>query len=157
MKRRTYRPESQKRTGATIVEMAVVTPVFAVFLAAIMEFGHAFLVVGTLNAAAKQAARYGAVDGITTAEVRERVDSILGAAFDTAPATVYVKDASVFDTASPPSTIDYSALTNIELASAARRQLYVVRIEVDYDDVALMPPFWAKNVRLVGQSVMRHE
>lgn len=146
-----------RRRGATVVEMAVVTPVFALFLAALMEFGHAFLVVGTLNSTAKQAARYGAVEGITTADVTQRVDEMLGSAFNSAEATVYVKDAGVFDSASPPANVNYKTLPNIELSTAARRQLYVVRIEVNYNDVALMPPFWAKDLKLYGQSVMRHE
>lgn len=150
------RQERQSRSGATIVEMAVVVPVFAVFLAAIMEFGHAFLVVGTLNAAAKQAARYGAVDGISTAEVEARVNQVLSAAFDASQTTVYVKNAGVFDTGAPEN-VDYTQLPNIELLNAERRQLYVVRVEVDYNDVALMPPFWAKDLKLFGQSVMRHE
>lgn len=148
---------SGERRGATIVEMAVVTPVFAVFLAAIMEFGHAFLVVGTLNAAAKQAARFGAVEGISTADTVAKANEILGAALDTTQTTVLVKDASVFDQETLPEVIEYDELPNIELQTAERRQLYVVRIEVDYNDVALMPPFWAKDVQLVGQSVMRHE
>jgi hypothetical protein len=152
-----HRNQPERRRGTTLVEMAVVLPVFAVFLVAIMEFGHAFLVVGTLNAAAKQAARHGAVDGITTADVVDRAEEILGAAFDATQTTILVKDASVFDTDDELSEIDYAALDDIELSTAERRQLYVVRIEVNYDDVAIMPPFWAKDVTLVGQSVMRHE
>lgn len=151
------RPTDGTRRGATIVEMAVVAPVFAVFLAAIMEFGHAFLVVGTLNAAAKQAARHGAVEGISTSETVAKANAILGAALDTTDTTVLVKDASVFDAETLPEVIEYDDLPNIELLNADRRQLYVVRISVDYNDVVLMPPFWAKDVHLTGQSVMRHE
>jgi len=150
-------PKNGQRRGATLVETAVVAPVFAVFLAAIMEFGHAFLVVGTLNAAAKQAARHGAVEGISTADVVSKANGILGAALDTTETTVLVKDASIFDGESLPETIEYDELPNIELNTAERRQLYVVRISVAYNDVALMPPFWAKDLQLVGQSVMRHE
>lgn len=157
MRRHSHNQNRQCRGGATLVEMAVVLPVFAIFLVAIMEFGHAFLVVGTLNAAAKQAARHGAVDGISTDEVIEHAKSILAAAFDADETTIYVKDASVFDEEDPPTPIDYAALQDIELLNAERRQLYVVRIEVNYDNVAIMPPFWAKDVNLVGQSVMRHE
>lgn len=157
MFRHSTRRQTGERQGATIVEMAVVAPVFAVFLAGIMEFGHAFLVVGTLNAAAKQAARYGAVDGIATADAVAKANAILGSAFPSNKATVVVKDASVFDSATPPTTVDYAQLPVIELKNAARRQLYVVRIQVAYNDVALMPPFWAKNLTLTGQSVMRHE
>lgn len=151
------RTDNGQRRGTTIVETAVVAPAFAVFLAAIMEFGHAFLVVGTLNAAAKQAARHGAVEGITSADVITKANGILGAALDITKTTVLVKDASIFDSPSLPETIDYDDLPNIELNSADRRQLYVVRISVAYNDVALMPPFWAKDLELVGQSVMRHE
>jgi hypothetical protein len=151
------RTDNGQRRGTTIVETAVVAPVFAVFLAAIMEFGHAFLVVGTLNAAAKQAARHGAVEGITSADVINKANGILGAALDISETTVLVKDASIFDSPSLPETIDYDELPNIELNTADRRQLYVVRISVAYNDVALMPPFWAKDLELVGQSVMRHE
>lgn len=157
MRRSSRKRDQQSRSGATIVEMAVVTPVFAVFLAAIMEFGHAFLVVGTLNAAAKQAARYGAVDGISTTEVEARVNQVLAAAFDASQTTVYVKNAGVFDGGGELDDIDYTELPDIELLEAERRQLYVVRVEVDYNDVALMPPFWAKDLKLFGQSVMRHE
>ena len=145
------------RRGATAVELAVIAPVFGIFLAGIMEFGHAFLTVGTLNAAAKQAARYGAVEGISSTEVETRADNILSAAVDTTSATYLVKDASIFDSGSVPESIDYSGLPDIELLNAERRQLYVVRIEIPYNDVAIMPPFWAKDLTLVGQSVMRHE
>lgn len=146
------------RLGATLVETAVVMPVFAVFIAGIMEFGHAYLVINTLNAAAKRAARYGAVEGISTSDVETKVTSILRAAMATDNATVYVKDASVFDTSGvEPGQVSYSSLPDIELLDAEERQLYVVRVEVDYDDVALMPPFWAKDIRLSAQSVMRHE
>lgn len=149
--------DNTNRRGTTIVETAVVAPVFAIFLAAIMEFGHAFLVVGTLNAAAKQAARHGAVEGISTSDVVAKANGILGAALDSTDATVLVKDASVFDADSLPEVIEYDELPNIELSTAERRQLYVVRIQVAYNDVAIMPPFWAKDLQLVGQSVMRHE
>ncbi|QDU41425.1 hypothetical protein Mal4_57920 [Maioricimonas rarisocia] len=133
-------------------------PVFAVFIAGIMEFGHAYLVINTLNAAAKRAARYGAVEDISTSDVVAKANSILVAARAASDATIYVKDASVFDTEGvDPDQISYSSLPDIELLDAEDRQLYVVRIEVNYDDVALMPPFWAKNIRLSGQSVMRHE
>ena len=48
-----------KRRGTTLVEMAVVLPVFFLFIFALMEFSHAYMVVSMLNAACKRAARYG--------------------------------------------------------------------------------------------------
>ncbi|REJ84441.1 MAG: hypothetical protein DWQ29_11980, partial [Planctomycetota bacterium] len=81
----------------------------------------------------------------------------LSSAVDTTSATYLVKDASIFDSGSVPESLDYEGLPDIELLNAERRQLYVVRIEIPYNDVAIMPPFWAKDLTLVGQSVMRHE
>ena len=46
----------QDRQGAVLVENALVISVFLVFLFGIIEFGHVYLVINTLNAAAKRAA-----------------------------------------------------------------------------------------------------
>jgi hypothetical protein len=146
------------RAGTTIVEMAIVLPVFFLFIFAIIEFGHAYLVIGTMTAAVKKAARMGAADGVTTQDVIDEVEEILGSSIDLTNATIMVKDASVFDTSGvDPESISYSGLSDIELDDAVATQLYVVRIEVPYDDVALLPPFWAGGMTLHGESVMRHE
>lgn len=148
----------EQRSGTTIVEMAIVLPVFFLFIFAIIEFGHAYLVIGTMTAAAKKAARLGAAEGVTTQEVIDEVEAILGSSIDLSNATIMVKDASVFDTPGVnPDSISYSGLPDIELEDAEATQLYVVRIEVPYDDVALLPPFWAGGMDLHGESVMRHE
>jgi Flp pilus assembly protein TadG len=146
------------RKGTTIVEVAVVLPVFLLFIWALVEFGHAFMVVNMLNAAAKRAAREGIADDVTTAEVVARVREIVGTAIDTQQLTVHVKDASVFDQANPNvSQINYSTLPAIELDDAEPRQLFVVYVEVPYTAVAIMPPKWVTGVTLKGQSVQRHE
>lgn len=146
------------RTGAVIVETALVIPVFALFLVAILEFGHAYLVIGTLNAAAKRAARYGSCDDVTTAQVRSHINQTLSKTFKPERATILIKDGNIFDTADlEPKEIDYSGLNDIELSSAKTRQLFIIRIGVPYEDVALIPPFWVKGMTLWGQSVSRHE
>ena len=141
-----------------MVENALVISVFLVFLFGIIEFGHVYLVINTLNAAAKRAARHGAVEDVTTQEVVARVNEILAQSIDPDQATVLVKDASVFDSPGVDAgSVVYEDLPNIELADASARQLYVVRITVPYSSVSLIPPFWAKDAVLRGQSVMRHE
>ena len=141
-----------------MVEMAVVLPVFGIFMAGLMEVGHAYMVMQVLNSAAKQSARVGAVEGRTTLDVTTKAQSIFSAAFNPVQATVYVKDGSTFDTPGfNPEGLDYSALNDIELADAESSQLFIVRLEVDYDDISLLPPFWIKNVTLSGLAVMRHE
>lgn len=144
--------------GAATVEFALVVPVFGMFCAALMEFGHVYLVVHTLNGAAKRAARYGAAEGISTAQVEERVNRVLGSAFSPAKVNVYIKDGALFDDSqSSPTGISYAALPDIELLDAETSDLFIVRLELAYEDVALLPPFWAKDLTLFGQSVMRHE
>lgn len=138
--------------------MAIVLPVFFLFIMAIVEFGHAYLVIGTMTAAVKKASRLGAADGVTTQQVIDEIEEILGAAIDLSNATIMVKDASVFDEPNVDvESISYGGLTDIELSDAEDMQLFIVRIEVPYDDVALLPPFWAGNMQLHSESVMRHE
>lgn len=147
-----------RRSGAVLVENAIVCSVFGVFLAGIMELGHAYMVINTMNAAAKRAARYGSTDGVSTTEVKTMANKIMNAAFKSSKATVLVKDGSPFDGATlNPKTINYNNLTNLELSSASKQQMFIVRITVPYDNVALLPPFWVKNVTLKAQAVMRHE
>jgi Flp pilus assembly protein TadG len=153
-----HQTSSYSRLGATTVEFAVVAPVFFAFMFAMVEFGHVYMVKNVVRGAAKKAARYGAADGITTAQVTAEAQRIINAGFKQAKATVDVKDASVFDSASvDASKITYGSLPAIELNGAKPRQLYIVRITVPYSSVALLPPVWAKNITISSQSVMRHE
>lgn len=147
------------RWGTVLVEFALVISVFAVFMAGIIEFGHAYLVIGSLNAAARNAARLGAVDKTTTAEVQAEVQRILSSAFrGSGNVTIRVKDASVFDTAGVnPAAIDYASLPDVEVSNLTTGKLFLVRLEVNYSNVAVMPPFWAKNIILRSQTIVRHE
>ncbi|MCA9023685.1 MAG: pilus assembly protein [Planctomycetaceae bacterium] len=148
----------RSRSGATVVEMAVVLPVFGIFLAGLMETGHAYMVMDVLNSAAKQAARLGALEGKTSAQVLALAQAKIGGAVNPSDATVYIKDGSDFDTPGfDPTGISYSGLPDIEVQDAEARQLFIVRIEVPYNDVAILPPFWIKDITLSGQAVMRHE
>lgn len=127
-------------------------------MAGIMEFGHAYMVQGALNAAVQRSARHGSVDGVTTAEVREMATGILNSAFKSARATIMVKDASVFEQGNvDPATVNYANLPDLELETTTKYKLFVVRATVPYSSVALLPPFWAKTVTLKAQAVMRHE
>lgn len=147
-----------QRTGVVLVEFALVVTVFAIFLAGIVEFGHAYMVIGTLNMAAKRAARMGAVKESTNDAVTTRATQILSKSINVVHAEILLKDGSVFDDPNvDPATITYGGLPDINLEEAEERQLFLVRISVPYEDVALMPPFWAQNLTLTGMSVMRHE
>ncbi|MGE3313584.1 MAG: TadE/TadG family type IV pilus assembly protein [Planctomycetaceae bacterium] len=158
MKTSRYRKGETRRGGATLVETAVVMPVFLIFVWAIIEFGHAFMVVNLLNAAAKRASREGVVDGVTSAQVVARVNEIVGSAVSTEDLTVLVKNGSAFDDPEVnASGIQYATLPDIELEDAEPRQLFIVYVEIPYSAISIMPPKWVTNVTLRGQSAQRHE
>ncbi|MCG6156062.1 TadE/TadG family type IV pilus assembly protein [Rubinisphaera margarita] len=150
--------EKNTRRGAATVEFAVTIPVFALFLVALIEFGHAYMVQTTLRAAAKKAARMGVANGVTTDEVSSEAMKIVSSAVRTDNLTVLIKDANIFDTSDAPTeNLNITNLPDIALQDAETRHLFIVRLELPYDEVALFPPFWVNNLTLHSQSVMRHE
>ncbi len=152
------RQKPSKRRGAAIAETAVVLPVFFVILFGFIEFGHVYLTIHSLNSAARRAARLGVSDGATTTQVENLAKEVVGAAFRVDKATVMVKDASVFDTDGVDAdNINYQNLPTINLADAERRQLFLVRVSVNYGDIAILGPRWLGNIQLYGQAVMRKE
>lgn len=161
------RPKPLRRRGATIVEMAVVIPVFAIFMAGLMEVNHAYLTLNILKAAVNKGARLGVAEPTTNAQVEAKVREVLGSAIDEDAVSVIIKDASVFDSPNVnPNNINYGSLPDINLQNAEPRQLFIVRVEVDYDKVALLPPMFVKktgpngqkqSVKMTAQAVMRHE
>lgn len=147
------------RGGTTIVETAVILPVFLFLFLSIIEFGHAQMVAHLLNSGCRVAARIGSTEGTTTADVLSRVNQTLGSAVDPAAVSVFVKDADVFDSASPPPTTGagLEALPDLEVAEAEPRQMFVVRARVAYNDIALVPMAFMDGVVLEAQAFMRHE
>jgi hypothetical protein len=146
------------------VETALVLPVFLLFVLGLIELGHAQLVKHVLRSACRQAARIGTTEGTTTAQVRGRVLAVIGSVVDAGSVQVFVKDASSFDANGEPPQggAELEALSDIELAGADPRQLFMVRARINYDDVAIVPniPYlgnFLDDVVLQGQAFMRHE
>ncbi len=155
-KRVRCRPTS--RLGTTVVELAFVLPVFLLFVFALLEFSHALMVKNMLTAVAKQAAHQGSFDGASTADVNSFITEKLDSFLPSGNVSKLVKDAAIYESsATNPAEITTTSLPNIELQNAESRQLFLVHVEVPYEDVALIPPFWIKNVTLSGSSIMRRE
>ena len=152
------RREHRARRGASLVEFSFILPVFGLLMMGILEFGHIYMVYNTMTAAAKRGARYGSVAGVTNSDVVTRVSDVLDSAIDTSNAEILVKDASIFDTPEvDTTTIQYEDLVDVSIDQLGPRQLFLVYITIPYNDVAILPPFWANNLTLTTQSVMRHE
>jgi Flp pilus assembly protein TadG len=149
----------RRRRGTAVVETAIVLPVYVVLLLGIAEFGHAQLVLNLLNSACRNGARIGSTEGTSTADVVARVNQTVGTAVPTNKITVYVKDASIFDSgaATPSTDAALEALPSINVANAAPRQMFMVRAKVAYNDISLVPMPFLRNVVLDAQAFMRHE
>lgn len=156
--RRKHRTRVMRR-GTTLVELAIVLPVFFTFVFGIVEYGRLQLASNMLTTACRNGARLGATEDVTTADARARVEEIMSALVDSNDLTVLVKNADVFDTSGPypTSAADYNALSDVELDDADPRQLFLVRASVAYNDIALLPFSVLDGVQLTGQAMMRHE
>jgi hypothetical protein len=148
------------RRGTTAVELAFVLPVLLAVYFSLIEFGHAYLASQLIKTAARQAGRLGVSEGRTTDQVITEANRVLGSMMDATKATIYVKDAKVFDDDGEAPT-DYQALTDVEVNDLEARHLFLVRIEVPYNAISLFPNgFWhtyVHNLTLTGQAAMRHE
>lgn len=155
---RRHRP-TLPRSGAATTELAVVLPVFLIFMFGLWAYGHAQMVSNMLKGATRMAARYGATEGVTSAQAEARIRQVMGSAINPAVITIQVKDASGYDggTAFPTAGSAMAALPDLELANAQSRQLFLIRATVNYNAVAVVPTSWFDNVQLSAQSFMRHE
>jgi TadE-like protein len=151
------------RFGTTAVETALVLPIFLCFVLGMVELSRAVFVQHVLNSACRKAARLGSTEGNTTATVKAKTLEILGSAVNTSAVTVFVKDASAFDAASPGTTGSaLEGMPDIELSGAKPRQMFMIRAKIKYSDIAIVKKipiigYFMQNVTLDGQAFMRHE
>ena len=96
--------------------------------------------------------------------VQHRVEELLGSAVNPMHVQIFVKNADAFDDGTPPTSGDgIEELPDLELREAETRQLFVVRVKVPYQEVAILPvnlPLIGpvlQGVELAGQAFMRHE
>jgi Flp pilus assembly protein TadG len=73
---------ARSRKGASAVEFAVISPLFFLLLAGILEFGQAFRIQHALSSAARQGARAAVIQGATASlvstKVRDHCTRVLG-------------------------------------------------------------------------------
>ncbi len=147
------------------MEVALILPVFLVFLFGILEYSHARMISNLLKTACRSGARLGSTQGVTTEQVRDRVDELLSSIMDPAAVDVIVKNADVYDddqATLPQSAEDFDALGDVDLDDAEPRQMFLVRATVNYENVALfamplMDFMGMDDVVLTGQAITRHE
>lgn len=74
------RQKANRRTGATILEAAVVLPVFLLFVIGIFEYGRFLMVRNVMDNAAREGARYAVVHTLDKqpSDVIQQVQNFLG-------------------------------------------------------------------------------
>jgi Flp pilus assembly protein TadG len=136
---------TSQRSGAALVEFAIVLPVFFLLILGIIEFGRAFMVGQLVTNAAREGARQAVLDGSTNTAVTSTITSFLQGAGNISPTNVTVTI-----------TVSTAAAVN-QLANAKSGDLCTIRVSVPFNQVSYLTPSYMATTNLVGQSVMRHE
>jgi|SRR5579875_3752516 len=130
------------RRGASLVEFAVVAPVFFLIVFGLVEIGRACMVTELLTEAARRACRRGIIEGTNSSAIQSTaVNYLTSVGINGETANVYVND-------TPASSVNVSAMP-------AYTEITVV-VTVPIASVA-WTPIWFVTGNLSGQYTMRRE
>lgn len=133
------------RRGAAAVEFALVTPLFLLVLAGIMEFGQAFRIEHMLSNASRRGARAAVVDSATTTQVTQKVKT-------NCEQTLGVNQADV------TAQIAVNGTVGADLSLAGEGDEITVTVSVPYSKVGI--GFYANifsNATLSSTCTLEHE
>jgi len=139
----------QNRRGASVVEFAIVLPLFLVIVLGIIEFGRAMQVSQLVTNVAREGARRAIIPGSTNTDVQTSITTFLKETLnvDGANVTITITVTPASGTGIPGST----------LADAQQGDQVTVTVSVPFDQVALLPGKFLSSTNLTGQCIMRHE
>lgn len=128
-----------KRTGAAVVEFAIVAPLFFLLVFGMIEYGRMVMVQQVITNASREGARRAVLDGATTSEVVAAVEEFLDQASVNGP------NLQVRVTPDPPGTAENGDPVG-------------VTITVPFSDVSWIPsPMYLGGTTLEAKTVMRRE
>ncbi len=132
-----YRSYRSQRHGSTIVEFAIVAPIFVMLLFGIIEYGRMVMVQQVITNASREGARRAVLDGATTGEIETVVNDYMTSSG--------VKGATVTVSPDPPD-------------SAGSGEPVSVTVSVPFTNVSWLPaPMFLGNTDLQARTVMRRE
>jgi Flp pilus assembly protein TadG len=132
-----------------MVETALVLPIFFMIILGIIEFGRAMMVAQLLTNGAREGARLAIMANATNADVEDAV-------LDFVEASVGVPRNKVTVTITVTAATGNPDPANI-LASATKRDLCSVQVQVPFSDVDYLPGQYLADRNLIGQCAMRRE
>ncbi|MFI4874426.1 MAG: TadE/TadG family type IV pilus assembly protein [Blastopirellula sp. JB062] len=128
-----------KRTGAAVVEFAIVAPLFFLLVFGMIEYGRMVMVQQVITNASREGARRAVLDGATTSDVVATVEEFL------AQASVSGDNLVINVNPNPPD-------------SAHNGDPVEVSIEIPFTDVSWMPsPMYLGGTTMEAKTVMRRE
>ncbi len=134
---RSRRRQQKSRTGASVVEFALVAPLMILLTMGMMEVGRAVMVKQMLVNASREGARMAVLPGSTAAEVRARVQDDLA-------------NASISGV-----TVN---ITPTLLSAAGAGTPVTVEVQVEAADISWIPkPVFTIDKTLIGSTTMRKE
>ncbi len=143
--RRDLPSRSVPRSGAALVEMAMVLPIFVVLLLGLVEFGRAIMVGQMVTNAAREGCRQAILDGSTNTAVDTFVKDFLQTS-----ANVSRSDVTVNISIANPVAAG-------QLSLATSRDLVTVAVSIPFTRVSYLPPSFLGAASLSAASAMRHE
>jgi Flp pilus assembly protein TadG len=127
----------KKRRGASVVEFAIVAPVFFLLIFGMIEYGRMVMVQQVLTNATREGARRAVLDGATTNDIRNVVQEYL--------TNSSIGNATVSVSPDPPS-------------SAGSGEPVTVTVSIGFDQVSWLPsPMFLGGKTMTAESVMRRE
>jgi Flp pilus assembly protein TadG len=132
-----------RRKGATIVEFAIILPIFLMLVLGIIEFGRAMSVGQMVANASREACRQAILDNSSTTAIETYVDAFLSDSLGVTATDVTVTS-YVNDVVADVSTADQSDKIRI-------------RVSVPFNRVSLTQADYLSGKSLVGDTTMRHE
>lgn len=136
------RPSRRFRRGATLVEFALVVPVFFIIVLGIFEIGRVCMVTELLTEAARRACRQGVIEGTGSSTIQSTAtDYLTSVGISGETASVYVNDALAgsSDVSSMPAYTEITVVVTVPVANVT------------------WVPTWFVYGTLSGQYTMRRE
>ncbi len=140
---------SAPRQGASVVEMALILPVFMMVLLGIVEYGRAMMVSQIVSNAAREGARRAILNGSSNAEVETHIRDFLATACRLEPQFIDIE-------ISIQPGLDNEDPGNI-LANSQEGDLVTVEVRVPFQSVSYIRGNYLRDVSLLGMATMRHE